>query len=228
MPGVPGRLKDVRARLDAAAWRAGRKPAEITLVGVTKTVFPEEIEAGYDAGLRHFGESRWQEAEPKLARLRREGAEWHFIGRLQANKLQRILENFDWVQSLADTELVEKAEGHLAELGAKRNALLQINISGEASKAGFSYGDAKAFLKEPLGARFPHIALRGLMAIGPQAEAPAVREAFRRLHGFYVEAKGLQKSFDTLSMGMSGDFEIAVEEGSTMVRVGTAIFGERS
>ena len=222
---VSENIVSLKARIADACRRAGRRAEEVTVVAVTKGFAASDVEEAFDAGIRDFGENRLQEAEPKARAVRRSGLNWHFMGRIQSNKLAKILDAFGWVQSFADADSLRRAEKHLAAVGESRNALVQVNISGESSKGGFSYEEAGKFFAD--GAfDFPHLKLRGLMGIGPLTDdREAVRRSFREFRRFFEKVK--VHGLDVLSMGMSGDFEIAVEEGSTMLRVGTAIFGER-
>ncbi len=206
----------------AAARRAGRDPGEITLMAVSKTVEPERIREAYVAGIRVFGENRVQEFEKKQPALRGlAGAEWHLIGHLQSNKAKKAAELFGAVDSVDSLKLARKldeaADGVLP-------VLIEVNIGGEQAKSGVTPGSAE--FEELLGAMFQKVQVRGLMTIPPFTEAPeGARPYFRRMKELRDRvAPGLK----ALSMGMSHDFEVAIEEGSTCVRVGTAIFGERA
>jgi pyridoxal phosphate enzyme (YggS family) len=220
MLDVRENLARVRERMAAAAARAGRRPDEVLLVGVSKTVEVERLRAAVAAGLAALGENRVQEARPKIAALGR-GVAWHLVGHLQTNKVRDALELFDLIHSLDRLELVDPLERRAAARGRPVETLLQVNLAGEASKGGVAPDDVGAALEAI--AKHDHVRVRGLMAIPPAVTRPEeARPWFRALRGL-AERHGLRE----LSMGMSGDFEIAIEEGATMVRVGTAIFGAR-
>ncbi|HET7340586.1 MAG TPA: YggS family pyridoxal phosphate-dependent enzyme [Methylomirabilota bacterium] len=213
-------LARVRERIARAAERAGRRPDDVLLIGVSKTVDVERVRAALAAGLRALGENRVQEAKAKIAELGRPAA-WHLVGHLQTNKVKDALELFDVIHSLDRLELAQELARRAAARGLAAEALLQVNVAGEASKGGFT-PDAVGQALESI-AKLAHVQVTGLMAIPPEAERPEdSRPWFRRLREL-AERHGLRG----LSMGMSGDFEVAVEEGATMVRVGTAIFGAR-
>jgi PLP dependent protein len=220
MPDVRTNLEHVRERVARAAVRGGRRPEDVLLIGVSKTVDLERIRAALAAGLRALGENRVQEAKTKVAELGRAAA-WHLVGHLQTNKVKDALELFDVIHSLDRLELAQELERRAAPRGLAVEALLQVNVAGEASKGGFA-PDAVGAALDAIG-KLPHVKVTGLMAIPPEVTRPEdARPWFRALRGL-AERHGLSR----LSMGMSGDFEVAVEEGATMVRVGTAIFGAR-
>ena len=220
MLDISGNLARVRERLARAAERAGRRADDVLLIGVSKTVEVERIRAAVAAGLAALGENRVQEAKAKIAELGRPAA-WHLIGHLQSNKVKDALELFDVIHSLDRLELARELERRAAARGRAVDALLQVNVAAEASKGGVG-PDAVGEALDAIG-KLAHVRVRGLMTIPPEVErAEASRPWFRRLRGL-AERHGLRE----LSMGMSGDFEVAVEEGATMVRVGTAIFGPR-
>ncbi len=217
---IGARLAVVRARIAAAAERAGRDPNDITLIGVTKTHGVDAIAAACDAGLRDFGENRVQEAAQKVAALHGKvpAARWHLIGHLQRNKAAAAIGLFDILHSVDSERLAETIDAH-AERPVR--VLLEVNVSGEASKFGVPPADVAA-IAERIG-RLPGIELVGLMTVAPSvADAEAVRPVFQTLRELRDTA-GLRD----LSMGMTDDYEVAVEEGSTLVRVGRAIFGSR-
>jgi hypothetical protein len=221
------RLDEVRARIEAAAARSGRPPAAVTLIGVTKTLGVEVVRAAVAEGLADVGENRVQEAQAKIAAVGRDRARWHLIGHLQRNKAGRAVELFDRVHSVDDAEVAEALSRRAAAAGGSLPVLVEVNVSGEASK----FGVAPAGL-EPLLERVAALAglrLDGLMTVGPWVErAEDARAGFARLRELRDGAqRRLGLELPELSMGMSGDFEVAVEEGSTMVRVGSAIFGAR-
>jgi len=227
MTDIAGRLEAVRRRIDAAARTAGRDPRSVGLVAVTKTFGPDAIRAAAQAGQRHFGENQLQEALDKRDRLTDYELEWHFLGPVQSNKTRQVARAFDWVHSIDRLKIARRlSEQRPAELGPL-SVCLQVNISGEASKAGIPL-DTLPELADGIS-RLEGLRLRGLMTVPAPARDPAAqREPFRRLR----EAKaGLDErgyALDTLSMGMTADLEAAIEQGATLVRVGTAIFGGRS
>jgi pyridoxal phosphate enzyme (YggS family) len=223
----------VRQRIAFAARRAGRNPDDIALMAVSKTQPPERIREAYNAGQRLFGENRVQEFSEKagaLADLR--GAEWHMIGHLQSNKAAKAVELFRAVDSVDSLKLAERLDAAARALGRKLDVLIEINVGGEAAKSGVA-PDSPA-LEELLAAapRLEALAFRGLMTVPPFTDDPeSARPYFRRLHELRdaIAARKLPAiAMEQLSMGMSHDFEVAIEEGSTCVRVGTAIFGERA
>jgi PLP dependent protein len=220
MPDIGGNLERVRERLARAAERAGRRPDDVLLIAVSKTVEVERIRAAVAAGITALGENRVQEAKSKIAELGRPAA-WHLIGHLQSNKARDAVELFDLIHSLDRLELARELERRAGARGQVVEALLQVNVGGEASKGGVG-PDAVGETLDAIG-KLPHVRVRGLMTIPPEVERPEdARPWFRRLREL-GERHGLRE----LSMGMSHDFEVAVEEGATMVRVGTAIFGPR-
>jgi len=225
--GVRENLSDVLARIDAAARRSGRKGSDITLVAVSKTVEPAPMLEAADAGARVFGENRVREAGEKKAMRWPDGVSWHMIGHLQRNKAKTAAAIFDMIQSVDSVELARHIDRHAGALGKAMPVLFEINMGAEESKTGFAPEDVFRATDEisALG----HIRIEGLMAIPPYCENPEdARPYFRRLAGLRdeLEKRGYY-GFKKLSMGMSHDFEAAIEEGATMVRVGTAIFGVR-
>ena len=230
---ISDNIAEVRQRIDAAAQRAGRNPNEIFLMAVSKTFPPERIREAYSAGLRLFGENRVQEYSgkaPALGDLK--DAEWHLIGHLQSNKAGKAAELFSAVDSVDSLRLAEKLNTSARQLRKKLAVLIEINIAREAAKSGIAPGSKD--LEELLLAapQFERLEFRGLMAIPPFAEdLEQSRPYFRKLRELrdQIAARKLSGiSMNVLSMGMSHDFEVAIEEGSTCVRVGTAIFGGRT
>jgi pyridoxal phosphate enzyme (YggS family) len=220
MPDIATNLERVRERLAGAAARAGRRADDVLLIGVSKTVDVERIRAAVAAGVTALGENRVQEAKTKVAELGRPAA-WHLIGHLQTNKVKDALELFDVIHSLDRLELAREIERRAAARGQLVEVLLQVNVAAEPSKGGVG-PDAVGETLDAIG-KLAHVRVRGLMTIPPEVEhAEDSRPWFRRLREL-AERHGLRE----LSMGMSGDFEVAVEEGATMVRVGTAVFGPR-
>jgi pyridoxal phosphate enzyme (YggS family) len=229
---IADRIARLRDEIAAAAHRAGRHPEEVSLMAVSKNFPPESIAVAYDAGIRLFGENRVQEfaaKKPGLARLR--DATWHLIGHLQTNKAARAVELFDAIDSLDSLRLARKLDHAARELPRRLPVLIEINIGGEEAKSGV-LSDSQE-LQELLGTA-PQLAgleFHGLMTIPPYHDDPNhSRPYFRKMRGLFerlarLKLEGL--AMETLSMGMSHDFQIAIEEGATSVRVGTAIFGER-
>ena len=206
-------------RIHAAAARTGRSPETVQLIAVTKTVPPVRMREAIEAGIRHIGENRLQEALPKREALGDLAVTWHFIGHLQTNKAKKVVENFDWVECVDRSDLAEK----LNQAATKPlPVLIEVNLGEETSKSG-AEPEALEGLVESLK-QYERLDLRGLMTIPPFSEDPEkVRPYFRKLRQL-AERFGLPQ----LSMGMSNDFEVAVEEGATMVRIGTSLFGERT
>lgn len=221
MLDISANLERVRERVARAAERAGRKPEDVLLIGVSKVVEIERIRAALAAGVAALGENRVQEAKAKIAELGRP-VPWHLIGHLQTNKVKDALPLFDLIQSLDRLELAQEIERRACSLSRPVDTLLQVNIAAEASKGGFA-PDAVGPALEAIARLSPHVRVRGLMVIPPEVErAEESRPWFRRL-GEMADKLGLRER----SMGMSGDFEVAIEEGATIVRVGTSLFGAR-
>jgi PLP dependent protein len=222
-------LQRIQERIAAAAARAGRRADEITLIGVSKTHPAIAIQEAYQAGVRHFGENRVQEWEVKRVGTNNLAATWHLIGHLQSNKAARAAKIFHSVDSVDDFSLAQRLDRARAEAGisGKLRVLIEVQLADEASKSGMPAADvAKAAEKI---AELPHLQLSGLMCIPPFLEnSEEVRAYFRRLKTLRDEVtKSLGIELPVLSMGMSHDFEVAIEEGATEVRVGTALFGAR-
>jgi PLP dependent protein len=226
---ITGNLRQVQERIAAAARKSGRRSEEITLIGVSKTQPGEAICVAYEAGLRHFGENRVQEWEGKRAALGDLQATWHLVGHLQSNKAARAAGLFHSVDSVDDFALAQRLDrARDGQSDARKlRVLLEVRVEVENSKSGVEAGEA-AMLAEKV-VTLPHLELRGLMCIPPFLEgAEKVRPYFRRLRELRDSlAQEIGRELPVLSMGMSHDFEVAVEEGATEVRVGTAIFGSR-
>jgi len=226
--GIAERLAEVRTRMAGAARKAGRKPEDIALVAVTKTHPPDALQEAIAAGQTLFGENRVQEALAKMP-LVSSRARWHFIGHLQKNKIRQALRSFELLHSIDSLELAREVQRAAEEDGQRQRVLLEVNVAGEGSKFGFKPA-ALEIEMETLIADMPRLEVLGLMAIPPFSPKPgdsrpyfaALRELRERLQ------ETLRVGLPELSMGMSGDFEVAIEEGATLVRVGTAIFGERT
>ena len=224
---IGSQLDQVLARVASASRRSGRAPDAVRLIGVVKTVPAETVREAVRLGLRDLGENRVQEAEDKVRAVGRESARWHLIGHLQRNKVARALDLFDCVHSVDSIELAQALSRRIT---APRTlpVLLEVNVSGEASKFGVAPERLEALLAAANA--LPGLEVRGLMTVGPPVETPdAARPAFARLRVLRDRTgPAVGVPLPELSMGMSGDFEAAIEEGSTMVRVGTAIFGARA
>jgi PLP dependent protein len=225
-------IAQVRARIAAAAARVRRKPEDITLMAVSKTVEPERIHEAYEAGLRVFGENRVQEFEKKAAVLADlKEAEWHLIGHLQSNKAKKATELFSAVDSIDSLHLAEKLNQAAGQAGKTLHVLIELKVGEEASKAGIPAGSPELDSLLNGMARLDRLQVRGLMTVPPFTDDPeGARMYFRLLRDVRdrIAARSLPRiEMDVLSMGMSHDFEVAIEEGSTCVRVGTAIFGAR-
>jgi PLP dependent protein len=224
------RIEEVRSRLIAAAERSNRSIDEITLVAVSKTHPAEAVREAIAAGLDNFGENRVQEAESKIPTVGRSAARWHLIGHLQSNKARRAVELFDWIHSLDSPDLARRLNRVCDELDRQElPVLIQIDLGHEKTKTGIDERDVSELVAVVRDC--PRLRLMGLMTVPPFFdEAENVRAYFRRLRELRDELKAKGAFGDhpgELSMGMTHDFEIAIQEGATMVRVGTAIFGER-
>ena len=230
------RIALVNEKIAAAARQAGREPSEVTLVAATKVQTSDTIRQAIAAGVTICGENRVQEMTAHLDDDAYAGAALHFIGHLQTNKVRQVVGRVELIESVGSEHLLEAIEAQAAKLELVQDILLEVNIGGEASKSGISA--EVAGLREKLSALAaqavgsPHVRLRGLMAIPPVAAGPdGNRPFFAKMRQLYVDIRSQmddnKTSFDCLSMGMSGDFEDAVREGATLVRVGTALFGPR-
>lgn len=226
MNRVSENLSSIRNRIATAASRCGRNATQIRLVAVSKTYGPEIIRLAWDAGQHVFGENRVQDALPKIPQLPSE-AEWHFIGHMQTNKIRKALPHFALFHGIDNLDLARQMSRIAGELQLTANILLEVNVSGEKSKFGFSPDALQDSLNELLA--LPHIQIQGLMTMAPFDDNPESARPFfaglRNLRDELQKMSGAQ--LPELSMGMSGDFEIAIEEGATIVRVGSSIFGER-
>ena len=223
---VGSQLENVRRRIALACERVGRDPGEVTLVGATKTVPPDRIREALDRGLAHLGENRLQEAVTKMKALSDRAPIWHFIGHLQANKARRAAELFDRIEAVDSLKLARVLESAVEEIGRQLCVFVQVKIGDESTKHGVPLAELPRFIGEVDA--LPSLTVSGLMAVPPLRDDPEdSRKDFRTLR----EARDLlAESYPDirhLSMGMSGDFEIAIEEGATEVRIGTALFGAR-
>lgn len=227
---LSARFTDVRRRIDAVAKRCNRAPEEITLIAVTKTHPVDVLRAALAIGAKDLGENRVQQAEPKILELGRNAARWHLIGHLQANKARRAVKLFDVIHSADSIELVLRLNRLCVEEGrVELPILIQVDLAGEETKSGAGESDLSDLAQAVSDS--DHLRLQGLMTLPPFfADAELVRPYFRRLRQLRDNLKA-QGHFSAeggeLSMGMTHDFEIAIEEGATMLRIGTALFGER-
>ena len=220
------RLKSVLARIESAARRAGRDPATVALLAVSKQHPAEAVRAAASAGQRHFGENYPQEALAKIESLRDLPLTWHFIGQLQSNKTRDVAQAFQWVHTLDRAKIAERLSAQRPHYAGPLDVLLQVRLAEESGKGGIEIAQVPALAEIVAG--LPRLRLRGLMCIPPpQADEALQHEPFRRLREVLLELNRGGHSLDTLSMGMSADLEAAIAEGATIVRVGTAIFGPR-
>lgn len=227
MTTIASRLQAVNARIAAAARHAGRDPATVTLVAVSKTFPPGAITEARHAGQQAFGENYVQECLDKMRALQDPAIQWHFLGPLQSNKTRLVAENIDWVHGLDRFRIAERLSAARPDGRPALQVCIQVNVSGEDSKSGVA-PEAAVVLAGQVSA-LPRLQLRGLMAIPEPTPDPALRRSrFRLLREIRDEIHRAGIGMDTLSMGMSDDLEDAIAEGATMVRVGRAIFGERS
>lgn len=224
---LAARVATLRSRIAAAAAAAGRSADSVTLLAVSKAQPAELIAAAADCGITQFGESYLQEALPKIAALRERGLGWHFVGRIQANKTAPIATGFDWVHAVDRLRIAERLAAQRPAHGPPLNVCLEVNVAGEASKGGIEPAELPALAGAV--AALPRLKLRGLMCLPPQEQDVARQRAwFARARALLEALNASGLALDTLSMGMSGDFEAAIAEGSTIVRVGTALFGPRA
>ncbi len=232
---IAERLAELNSKIELAADKAGRKAEDIQLLAVSKTMPAEMVIEAYDAGQKHFGENRMQEVPEKIAEVGSKISPfsglptWHFIGHLQSNKVRKVLELFDYIQSIDSFKLIDRIDRIAGEIGKTARCLLQVNISGSESQFGFEPGKIVEAAGSASGRE--NLVIDGLMTIGPLTnDEVTLRKAFSNIRRLSEEISSLNLpgiSMSTLSMGMSGDYKIAIEEGSTIVRVGTLIFGER-
>jgi len=227
---IQSRLEGVKGRIRTAAARCGRDPKTIKLVAVTKTVPTGSIVAAINAGVTDFGENYVQEAQRKIDALRQERVSWHFIGHLQSNKAKHAVRYFDLIHSVDSAKLAKELDKRSGNLGKVQKILVQVKMSGEATKSGIETEQALELVTQ-IG-RHDNLAICGLMTMPPYFNAP------EKARPYFTALKSLQNlirnehvpnaNIEELSMGMTGDFEVAIEEGATIVRIGTAVFGERA
>lgn len=220
------RLGSVLARIEAAARRAGRDPASVTLLAVSKQHPAEAVRAAVAAGQRHFGENYLQEALAKIESLRDLPLAWHFIGQLQANKTREVAQTFQWVHTVDRVRTAQRLSAQRPHFAGPLDVLVQVRLADEDGKGGIAAAQVPALAEIVAG--LPRLRLRGLMCIPPpQPDEALQHEPFRQLRELLLELNRRGHSLDTLSMGMSADLEAAIAEGATIVRVGTAVFGPR-
>lgn len=226
---IAERVHLVLSKIRSAAEKSGRPPCSIRLVAATKTVTVDRIQEGIDAGLSILGENRVQEAVSKIAALTQAPVRWHFIGQLQRRKVRSVIGLFDLIHSVDSLELAQEIDRRAGEAGRCQDVLLEVNIGGEPTKAGFDPDELVQLV--PTMPVFSHVRIKGLMAVPPPTiDAQLARPYFRKLRDVAMRIAALNipsVMIDELSMGMSNDYEVAIEEGATLVRVGTAIFGVR-
>ena len=225
---IKEQLEEVRERVNAACLRAGRDPKSVTLIAVSKTKPAQAVQEAYEAGARDFGENKVQEILQKQPALPQD-IRWHMIGHLQRNKVHQVIGKAVLIHAVDSLRLAEQIEQEAAKRNLDVDVLLEINVAKEESKYGFFLEDAEEAIRRI--SALPHVHIKGLMTIAPFVENPEEnRGIFQKLYQFSVDIN--DKNIDNvtmgvLSMGMSGDFEVAIEEGATMVRIGTSIFGAR-
>jgi PLP dependent protein len=226
---IAQRVQAVLAKIRSAEEKAGRPAGSVRLVAVTKTVTIDRIQEGVGAGLTILGENRVQEALPKLAAFAAAPVRWHFLGQLQRRKVRSVIGRFEVIHSVDSLELAQEIDRRAGEVGCHLSVLIELNIGNEPTKAGFSPDEVVQAVATMAG--FSHIGIRGLMTIPPQTNHPdSARPYFRKLNELAQRIAACRipsVRMDELSMGMSNDYEVAIEEGATLVRVGTAIFGTR-
>lgn len=226
MASIAENISTVRDQITKATAGCGRPSGSVTLLAVTKTQTPEKLREAYASGQREFGENYVQEALDKISALDLPEVIWHFIGPIQSNKTADIATHFDWVHSVDRLKIATRLDSQRPQGHPLLNVCVQVNLSEEDSKSGIALADTEALCEQI--AKLPRLRLRGLMAIpAPCAEHTEQREVFRPLAQLFRELQVRFEHLDTLSIGMSADYEAAIEEGSTIVRVGSAIFGAR-
>lgn len=220
---IKDNLRSVEARIKDAALRGGHDHAKVQLLGVTKYASDQEVQELIDAGLTTFGENRIQDVGPRMELFPE--VTWHFIGSLQSNKV-RYCENFSLIHSLDRWSLARALNTRAKSWDKLQDVLVQVNVSGEESKSGLTPVDCKSFIAKVL-TECPNLNIRGLMTMAPFIEAEATRPYFRQMKNLYEDLQAeFDLTWDILSMGMTNDFEIAVEEGATLVRIGSALFAK--
>ncbi|OZG74259.1 YggS family pyridoxal phosphate enzyme [Hahella sp. CCB-MM4] len=226
MISIADNINSVSLRIQNATKSAGRQAGEVALLAVSKTKPSEAIRAAYAAGLRDFGENYLQEALQKIQELSDLSIQWHFIGPLQSNKTRQVAEHFHWIHTVDRLKIATRLSEQRPENMPLLNVCIQVNIDEEDSKSGVPLDEVKSLAADI--AKLPRLCLRGLMCIpNPSHDQSTLAESFRKVAAVAEDLKSRHNTIDTLSMGMSQDMEVAIAEGSTIVRIGTAIFGER-
>lgn len=227
---VQENLQSVKERIDKACKACGRSSNEITLVAVSKTKPNEDILEALAAGQVHFGENRAKELQDKMEQIEEETIQWHFLGNLQTNKIKYMVERVDWIVSVHKKKALKEIEKRASRIDRHINVLIQVNISEEDQKSGCEPDELEPMLKYAQDLKFTHV--RGLMGMATFTDdLDLVRKEFKilkKLRDDHLHLNGGSVNLEHVSMGMTNDLEVAIEEGSTMVRVGTAIFGERN
>ncbi len=227
MISIADNIKNVSQRIQKATKFAARAENSVHLLAVSKTRHADELKAAIQSGITQFGENYLQEALAKIDELKDYPLTWHFIGPIQSNKTRAIAEHFDWVHSVDRLKIAQRLSEQRPATLPPLNICIQININDEASKSGIPLSELESLCESI--ANLPGITLRGLMTIPASSQGDeALKESFRQLHAAFERLQQQYPSVDTLSMGMSGDIELAIAEGSTMVRIGTALFGPRA
>ena len=228
---IASNVQKIRETIQRAAQQSGRDPASVCLVAATKTVSCDQLEEAYAAQIRHFGENRLQEAQGKMKEFGpREGLSWHFIGRMQRRKLKALVGQFCLLHSVESLEQARELDSLAERSQVRQDALLQVNIGGEQSKGGFSVESVKQAVEDL--DQLAHLHIRGLMTLPPWTEDPEASRPYfaglRQVRDELAQRPLRRMHLQDLSMGMSHDYHIAIQEGATFVRIGTAIFGERA
>lgn len=227
---IPQNLEEIRTQIKKVCERCGRDPEEITLVAVSKTKPNEDIISALTAGQLHYGENRMQELQDKMDEIEFPGIQWHMIGTMQSNKIKYIAEKVHWIHSVSKSKYLDEIEKRAAAADRTINVLIQVNISGEDQKSGCEASQLEVILEHARS--LPHVKIKGLMGMARFVDDPEeVRDEFallRRIQQDHKHLEGENVELTELSMGMSNDFEVAIEEGATMVRIGSSIFGERN
>jgi hypothetical protein len=227
---IAANVQKIREGIRQAAIRVGRDPFTVQLVAATKTVSPSLLLEAYEAGVKIFGENRLQEAQEKMAVIGpRQGLAWHFIGRMQRRKLKDIVGKFFVLHSVESVEQARSIDAIAQHLGIQQDILLEVNVAGEDTKGGFACKDIREAVEQV--DRLPHVAIRGLMTLPPFCDNPENARPYfselRKLRDSFAHQGFTHGGVEELSMGMSYDYQVAIEEGATMVRIGTAVFGKR-
>jgi len=227
---IADNVQKIREGIRQAAFRVGRDPSTVQLVAATKTVSTNLLIEAYKAGVRIFGENRLQEAQEKILAVGlRQGLAWHFIGRMQSRKIKNIVGKFTLLHSVESVEQAHNIHAVAEKIGIQQPILLEVNVAGEGTKGGFGFNDMREAMDQI--DRLPHLAIRGLMTLPPFSDHPDEARPYfaelRQLRDSLAQCNLTHGKVKELSMGMSHDYQVAIEEGATIVRVGTAIFGKR-